>query len=53
MPVDATSVADYRRLADLGCTDACAVPWGMDPTAALERQLDAIKRFGDEIIARL
>jgi len=52
MPVDASTVADYRRLADLGVTDACAVPWGLDPTAPLERQLDAIRRFGDEIIAR-
>ena len=53
MPVDATTVADYRRLRDLGVTDACAVPWGLDPTAGIERQLDAIRRFGDEIIARL
>jgi probable F420-dependent oxidoreductase len=52
MPVDATTVSDYHRLADLGVTDACAVPWGLDPTAPLERQLDAIRRFGDEIIAR-
>ena len=53
MPVDATTVADYRRLRGLGVTDACAVPWGLDPTAPLERQLDAVRRFGDEIIARL
>jgi probable F420-dependent oxidoreductase len=52
MPVDATTVRDYRRAADLGVTDACTVPWGMDPTASLERQLDGIRRFGDEIIAK-
>jgi probable F420-dependent oxidoreductase len=53
MPVDATTVADFRRLRDLGVTDACAVPWGLDPTAPLERQIDATRRFGEEIIARL
>jgi probable F420-dependent oxidoreductase len=53
MPVDATTVADFRRLRDLGVTDACVVPWGLDPTASLERQVDATKRFGDEIVARL
>jgi probable F420-dependent oxidoreductase len=53
MPVDATTVADFRRLRELGVTDACAVPWGLDPTAPLERQIDATRRFGDEIIARL
>lgn len=53
MPVDARTVADYRRLRDLGVTDACAVPWSMDPTVSLEQQLDAIRRFGDEIIAKL
>jgi len=52
MPVDATTAADYRRLQDLGVTDACAVPWGLDPTAPLERQLDAIRRFGDEVISK-
>jgi probable F420-dependent oxidoreductase len=52
MPVEANSVADFRRLAGLGVTDACAVPWGLDPSVTLDRQLDAIRRFGDEIIAR-
>lgn len=53
MPVDARSLADYRRLAELGVTDACAVPWSMDPTISLPQQLDAIRRFGDEIIAKM
>ena len=53
MPVDARTVDDYRRLRDLGVTDACAVPWSMDPSVSLQQQLDAIRRFGDEIIARL
>jgi probable F420-dependent oxidoreductase len=53
MDVGATSVADFRRLGDIGVTDACLVPWGMDPSADTGRQLDAIRRFGDEIIAKL
>ena len=52
MPVDANTVADYRRLQDLGVTDACAVPWGLDPTAPLQRQLDAVRRFGDDVISK-
>lgn len=53
MDVGAQTVADYRRLRDVGVTDACLVPWGMDPTATRDRQLDAIRRFGDEVIAKL
>jgi probable F420-dependent oxidoreductase len=52
MPVDAVTADDFKRLRDLGVTDACAVPWGLDPTAPLERQIDAIRRFGDEVIAK-
>lgn len=52
MPVDAAGPGDYARLAELGVTDACVVPWGLDPTAPLQRQLDAIRRFGDEVIAK-
>jgi len=53
MDVGAQSLADYRRLRDIGVTDACLVPWGMDPTATSGRQLDAIRRFGDDVIAKL
>ncbi|HTV94944.1 MAG TPA: TIGR03619 family F420-dependent LLM class oxidoreductase [Steroidobacteraceae bacterium] len=53
MDVGAASAADFRRLRDIGVTDACLVPWGMDPTVGSAAQLDAIRRFGDEIIARL
>jgi probable F420-dependent oxidoreductase len=53
MDVGAATVADYRRLRDIGVTDACTVPWGMDPTVPIDRQLAAIRRFGDEIIAKV
>jgi alkanesulfonate monooxygenase SsuD/methylene tetrahydromethanopterin reductase-like flavin-dependent oxidoreductase (luciferase family) len=48
----AQSVADFRRLEELGVTDACVAPWGFDPAADLPVQLDGIRRFGDAIIAR-
>lgn len=48
----ATTVDDFRRLRDIGVTDACAAPWGMIPNATLEMQLDAIRRFGDQVIAK-
>lgn len=49
----ARSVADFQRLAELGVTDACVAPWGFDPVAPLATQLDAMRRFGDEVIGRL
>lgn len=49
----AHSVADFRRLGELGVTDACVAPWGFEPAAPLQTQLDAVCRFGDEVIARV
>jgi probable F420-dependent oxidoreductase len=53
MDVGAVSVGDFRRLRDIGVTDACTVPWGMDPAVKLDAQLDAVRRFGDEVIAKI
>jgi probable F420-dependent oxidoreductase len=44
---------DFRRLGELGITDACVAPWGFDPAAALPTQLAALKRFGDQVIGRM
>jgi probable F420-dependent oxidoreductase len=49
----ARQVADFRRLRELGITDACVAPWGFDPATPLATQLAAIQRFGGEIIGRL
>jgi probable F420-dependent oxidoreductase len=49
----ARSVADFRRLAELGVTDACVAPWGMDPMLPLAAQIDGLRRFGDDIIRRV
>jgi probable F420-dependent oxidoreductase len=49
----ATTVEDFRRVRDLGVTDACIVPWNMmDPNVTGQQQLDAIRRFGDTVIAK-
>jgi probable F420-dependent oxidoreductase len=49
----AREIADFRRLGELGVTDACVAPWGFDPSTALATQVDAMRRFGDEIISRV
>jgi probable F420-dependent oxidoreductase len=49
----ARSAADFRRLAGIGVTDACVAPWGMDVSLALPEQLAGLRRFGEEVIARM
>ncbi|HEY3260933.1 MAG TPA: TIGR03619 family F420-dependent LLM class oxidoreductase [Pseudonocardiaceae bacterium] len=60
--VDAKTVDDYRRLRDAGVTDAVVMPWmgadladsaGDGMASATAMKADALKRFADEIIARL
>ncbi|AKU11388.1 Luciferase-like monooxygenase superfamily protein [Azoarcus sp. CIB] len=50
----ARTVDDFKRLAEVGVTDAGVLPWDVrsDPTD-LQGQLDAIRRFGDEVIAKM
>jgi len=53
--VDVFEVDGYRALEDAGVTELQAVPWyyyGGDPNA-LTTQIDALHRFGDEVIARM
>ena len=45
--------ADFHRLAEIGVTDACVAPWGLDVSVPLPAQMDAIKRFGDEVIDKV
>jgi len=52
--IDVFDVDGYRALEDAGVTELQAVPWylyGGDPNA-LSTQVDALHRFGDEVIAR-
>lgn len=39
----------YRRLADVGVTDACVL-LHQDPTMTREQKIEVIRRFGDEVI---
>jgi len=50
----ARTLDDFRRLRDLGLTHAGLVPWDMrcGPDDKLAH-LDAVRRFGDEVIARM
>ncbi len=52
---DAFDLDGYRRLADAGATGMMTVPWlfyGGDPRS-LRDKVDGIKRFGDDVIAKL
>ena len=54
MDQTAGSVADFQRLRDIGATDLCAVPWNVyDASLNLQGKIDGLRRFGDEIIAKM
>ena len=49
----ASTLDDFRRLADLGTTDICIAPWNAyDANLDLSAKLDDVNRFGEEIIGR-
>jgi probable F420-dependent oxidoreductase len=52
---DANTLDDYRRLDEIGVSYLITVPWMMYAGAAssLEAKCDAIRRFGDEVVARM
>jgi probable F420-dependent oxidoreductase len=52
---DAFGLDGYRRLADAGVTHVLTLPWVFygGNTESLDRKRDGIRRFGDEIIAKL
>lgn len=51
---NARTLDDFRRLRDIGLTHAGVIPWDKrtDPADGAA-QVDAIRRFGDEIIAKM
>ncbi|WP_068637416.1 TIGR03619 family F420-dependent LLM class oxidoreductase [Thauera butanivorans] len=50
----ARTLDDFRRLRDIGVTHAGTVPWNAQVAAEdLPAQLDAVRRFGEEVIARM
>jgi probable F420-dependent oxidoreductase len=54
MDQTATTLDDFKRVRDLGVTDACAVPWNVyDASLNLQAKLDGIRRFADGIISKM
>ncbi|MQA24086.1 MAG: TIGR03619 family F420-dependent LLM class oxidoreductase [Micromonosporaceae bacterium] len=54
--VDRFGLDGYRRQAEIGVTDAVVMPWlfyGVGFDGSLEAKRDGVKRFADEIIAKL
>ena len=52
---DAVDLDGYRRVADAGVTHLQTMPWvfyGADPSS-LDDKVDGIRRFGDDVIAKL
>lgn len=51
MDVQARTLDDFRRLAQLGVTDICVTPWNpYDPTLDLVRKIAGIEKFAEAII---
>jgi len=52
---DAFDADGYRRLEGVGVTHAMTMPWIFygGPTDALDVKVDGIKRFGDDVIAKM
>jgi probable F420-dependent oxidoreductase len=54
--MDAWDAEGYRAMQSLGVTIATTMPWvlyGESMTAPLDKKIDGIKRFADDVIARL
>jgi hypothetical protein len=53
--MNAFNLDGYRRLQDIGVTHVQTMPWFFygGPTDVLEKRLDGVRRFGDDVIARL
>lgn len=50
----AQTVPEFQRMADIGITHAGLIPWDVrNGKLGLQGQIDAIRRFGDEIIAKM
>ena len=52
---DAFDVGGYRRLEEIGVTGVFTLPWRLygAERGSLAERTDAIRRFGDEVIARI
>ena len=54
-PSDAAGLDDFRRLEENGVTHLLTIPWMAyhGPTQDLEQKLDGVRRFADDVIARM
>ncbi len=54
MDQTAATLDDFKRVSDLGVTDACAIPWDVySNQLTLQQKIDGIRRFADDIVARM
>lgn len=52
--MDYTDTDAMKRMADIGATHIFTAPWDVyNPLNSLQEKIDAVKRFGDEVIAKL
>jgi alkanesulfonate monooxygenase SsuD/methylene tetrahydromethanopterin reductase-like flavin-dependent oxidoreductase (luciferase family) len=54
--IDAFDLDGHKRLEQMGIDEACVMPWlmyGGQFDSPMETKIDAIKRFGDEIISKM
>jgi alkanesulfonate monooxygenase SsuD/methylene tetrahydromethanopterin reductase-like flavin-dependent oxidoreductase (luciferase family) len=50
---DAFDLDGYRRLADIGVTHLQTQPWIFYGAADLEKKCEGVRRFGEDVIARM
>jgi alkanesulfonate monooxygenase SsuD/methylene tetrahydromethanopterin reductase-like flavin-dependent oxidoreductase (luciferase family) len=54
--IDAFDLDAHKRLEDMGIDEACVMPWlfyGASFNSPMGQKVDAIKRFGDEVISKM
>jgi probable F420-dependent oxidoreductase len=51
--MDATDIDSMKRMIEMGATHIFTAPWDVyNPTLSLAAKIDAVKKFGDEVIAK-
>jgi hypothetical protein len=52
--MDYNDTDSMQRMVDIGATHIFTAPWDVyNPLASLDAKLDAVKRFGDNVIAKI
>ena len=51
--MDATDVDSMKQMVAIGATHIFTAPWDVyNPALSLQEKVDAVKRFGDTVIAK-